>query len=517
MFDSYDDILDRIEDAIRCEETKALVMCFDSPGGDASGAMEAHRSIRRLRKKYGKPIYAYANEAAYSAAYALASAADEIWLPDTGGVGSVGVIMTLMSRSKANEMEGLDVRLITSGKRKADSHIDRPITDKIQSRTQERVDYMARVFWEIVAKSRGMSVEDVAGLQAGVFQGYEAIDAGLADGIAGWDRFVKLIRQALSASVFDDGGIERSRRRLNSEDDTMASKKLLSLIAAKDKAQAAVEGAKTDSERKKLFAAYESAILALAKFEAKHCSEEEEEEEEDMKKSSKAKRAEEEEDSDDEHDEHDEDEDEEEDEESEEEEDEDEDTDGGSDSTSDGDSDSDGDKEEAKAFFGAKTGLYTPARLVRLVRQVTGKSNIREMFGALDAMGIRMKAVAKQERRIARLEDANRRTRVEKLVTKALHEGKITRAQVEEFKAKGMQDPKFLKGFLAGLPKIVRTMKDGPVLPKLDASGNLIGTPSADQAKMVETFFSGLSGEALEKAKEDFASRATQKAPKPLY
>jgi ClpP class serine protease len=48
-----------------------------------------------------KPIHAILTENAYSAAYAIASAADRISVPRTGGVGSVGVItMHLTGRSE---------------------------------------------------------------------------------------------------------------------------------------------------------------------------------------------------------------------------------------------------------------------------------------------------------------------------------------------------------------------------------------------------------------------------------
>jgi len=500
-FDSYDDILCRIEDSLRCDETKALILCFDSPGGDAAGATECHRKIRRLRKKYGKPVYSYSNEAAYSAAYEIACAADEIWLPDTGGVGSVGVIATVMSKDKANQMMGLDVKLVTSGARKADSHPDRPLTDDIIERMQERVDYLADIFFNVVAKSREMSVKDVADLEAGVFQGFEAVESGLADGVAGWDEFLSLVAQSV-------GSTSRGRVGLSTQDEAQMAtqKKLLSLIAARDKAQAAVAGAKTDADRTKLFAEYEATIVALADFKSKHPSAQEEE---DMKhRSSKAKRAEEEEEEDDDKD--DDEKDEEEEEESEEEDDDkDEDTDGGSKSSTDGEEDA----EEMKAFYSATTGLYTPQRLVRLCQQVTGQKGIREMFGALDGMGIRVKAAAKVEKKVARLETENRKTRVERMLTKARHEGKITRAQVEPLRAKGMQDPKFLKGFLASLPKIVRTTEDGPVQPRMDARGNVIGMPSTnEQERIMENLMAGLSGDELAKAKADFAARQNAKS-----
>jgi ClpP class serine protease len=163
--------------------------------------MWCHRRIRTLRKKYDVPLYAYANECAASAAYAIASACDEIWLPDTGVVGSIGVIATLFDRTAMNRKMGLNIELVTSGDEKADGHADRPITDDIRSRMLDRVMHLARIFWAGVAKARGTTPAAVQALQAGVFYGQDAIDAGIADGVAGWNRFLRTISRSLDASA----------------------------------------------------------------------------------------------------------------------------------------------------------------------------------------------------------------------------------------------------------------------------------------------------------------------------
>lgn len=218
-WDSYEAIVDRIEDAMTGRDickyhehlygwqddfeplaempARAVVLCIDSPGGEAAGATWAHRRIRALRKQYDCPIYAYSNETTCSAAYEIACAADEIWLPDTGTVGSIGVIATLFDQTGANRKMGLSVELITSGAQKADGHADRPITDEIRTRMQRRVQQLATVFWGVVAKSRGMTPRQVQGLEAGVFTGQDAVDVGIADGVAGYERFLRFVRSSL--------------------------------------------------------------------------------------------------------------------------------------------------------------------------------------------------------------------------------------------------------------------------------------------------------------------------------
>lgn len=203
FWDSYEAILRRVEQAMVGSEdmpaARAVVLKIDSPGGEAAGSSYAHRKIRRLRKKYGIPVFAYANETAASAAYAIACAADEIWLPDTGTVGSIGVIATMFDRTEQNKKSGLNIELITSGERKADGHADRVITDDIRERMQERVMDLAQVFWSIVADARGTDVKSIADLQAGVFTGQKAVDVGIADGVASWDAFLRIVSSAVDA------------------------------------------------------------------------------------------------------------------------------------------------------------------------------------------------------------------------------------------------------------------------------------------------------------------------------
>lgn len=219
-WDSYESILARIEDACTGEDlvkeysaawwhdqddapaacpARAVVLRIDSPGGEAAGATYAHRRIRALRKKFGVPFYAYADEMVCSAAYELASACDEIWLPDTGMVGSIGVIATLFDRTEQNKMIGLNIELVTSGACKADNHADRVIDDAIRARIQKRVDDLALVFWRVVAKARGTSPRAIADLEANVFIGRDAVDVGIADGVCGWNRFLNIVGRSLDA------------------------------------------------------------------------------------------------------------------------------------------------------------------------------------------------------------------------------------------------------------------------------------------------------------------------------
>jgi ClpP class serine protease len=231
-FDSYEAILERIESAMTGDDVmsqhrraqnmhrwmhendagyvalpdidqtpaRAVVMCIDSPGGEAAGCTEAHRAIRRMRAKYDVPIYAFANELAASAGYEIACAADEIWTTESGVLGSIGVIASAFDRLGQNEKIGLKIELVTSGEEKADGHPDRPLTDPIIARVQKRVDELASIFFGVVARARGTSPKYVQGLQAATFLGQAAVDVGIADGVANFEDFIGIVERTLETS-----------------------------------------------------------------------------------------------------------------------------------------------------------------------------------------------------------------------------------------------------------------------------------------------------------------------------
>lgn len=196
-WDCYEDVLIRAQEAFEHSEMRCVLLDIDSPGGEAAGSVQCHRMLMKMRVAYRKPLYAYANESMNSAAYCIGSACDEIWCPDTGVVGSIGVIATLFDRTAANVKEGVVRELVTSGEYKADGHADREISDGVRGRMQKRVDVFADVFWGIVAAARKTTIDAVASLEAGVFVGQQAVDVGVADGVMARDEFLDLLGRSI--------------------------------------------------------------------------------------------------------------------------------------------------------------------------------------------------------------------------------------------------------------------------------------------------------------------------------
>lgn len=183
-WDGYDAIQKRVEAAHADPAVRAVMLDLDSPGGMVAGLLDCMRALRAAKAGSKKRMTAWVGSGAYSAAYGLASTCDEIVMSDTAGVGSVGVIASLMSRVDQLAKDGIDVRIASSGVEKTDGHPAVPISDGAVGRLRARVGELAGMFFaEVGAGRSALTSEALTALDGGVRYGRAAIAAGLADRI----------------------------------------------------------------------------------------------------------------------------------------------------------------------------------------------------------------------------------------------------------------------------------------------------------------------------------------------
>lgn len=181
MLISYGEIIKLVQSAADSPSIKSIVLDIDSPGGEVNGMFEAVEAIRTART--AKPVYAIVDEMAASAAFALASAADKIIIPQTGTVGSVGVLALHVDQSAKNKQDGLNHTFITSGSQKLDGNPHEPLGNDAQSRISAEVGRVAGLLFDTVARNRGLSRDAVARQDAALFHGQQAVTAGMADSL----------------------------------------------------------------------------------------------------------------------------------------------------------------------------------------------------------------------------------------------------------------------------------------------------------------------------------------------
>jgi capsid assembly protease len=164
-------------------EVKAIAEIYDSGGGEVAGCADLFET--KLEMRGNKPCWAICSESAYSAAYWLASAADKVIVPRTGGVGSIGVICLHVDMSEALSKAGLKVTFITSAgaDRKTDGRPELPLSEDALAEFRAEIDAMGAIFADSVARARRLTAEKVIGFAAGTFLGADGITAGLADAV----------------------------------------------------------------------------------------------------------------------------------------------------------------------------------------------------------------------------------------------------------------------------------------------------------------------------------------------
>lgn len=206
---SYEEIRQAFDDVMADDGFDAVVLRMDSPGGLVSGLFDLSDHVFAARGK--KPIVAVVDDMAYSAAYAIAAAADKIYVSRTGGVGSVGAIAFHEDQSKFDEQVGVKVTAIYSGAHKNDFSPHEPLSDPARERLQERVDGLREMFVQAVAKYRGLKAEAVRDTEALTYYSQEAIDIGFADEVG-------TLEDALAALTSAPESEEQRAARLAAEE-----------------------------------------------------------------------------------------------------------------------------------------------------------------------------------------------------------------------------------------------------------------------------------------------------------
>lgn len=168
--------------ALLADETVgAIVLDVNSPGGNVAGVPELADVVYAARGQ--KPVIAVANTLAASAAYWIASQADEMVVTPSGMAGSIGVFSLHADESRAWDALGVTWSLIHAGKYKVEGNPFEPLDEEARAAIQHEVDVYYGMFVDAVARGRGAKAADVrAGYGEGrVLTARDAVRAGLAD------------------------------------------------------------------------------------------------------------------------------------------------------------------------------------------------------------------------------------------------------------------------------------------------------------------------------------------------
>ncbi|MCF8510153.1 MAG: S49 family peptidase [Rhodobacteraceae bacterium] len=172
-----------IEKAFRMKPA-AVALVINSPGGSAVQSSLIAARIRRLALEKGVKVHAFVEDVAASGGYWLACAGDEIWVDDSSILGSIGVIFASFGFPEAMARQGIERRVITAGTSKslADPFLPQKPEDIARLRALQAPIHAA--FIAHVKARRGAKLAEADLFNADVWVGQQAVDLGLADGLA---------------------------------------------------------------------------------------------------------------------------------------------------------------------------------------------------------------------------------------------------------------------------------------------------------------------------------------------
>lgn len=183
---SQDSIATALRDAFESKGTRGVILRISSPGGYPVQASHVYNEIMRQRQEHPDiKVYAVCDEMCASAAYYIASAADDIYANQMSMVGSIGVLYDGFGFVDSMSKLGVERRRLVAGSKKAYMDPFSPVQPEARQELQAMLDSAHRQFISDVQAGRGKRLSSSPDIFSGrVWSGTEAKKLGLIDGFA---------------------------------------------------------------------------------------------------------------------------------------------------------------------------------------------------------------------------------------------------------------------------------------------------------------------------------------------
>ncbi len=181
---SADNVVSGLRAAFENNNSAAVILRINSPGGSPVQANYINREIKRLREIHeDKPIYAVVTDICASGGVFAAVAADKIYADKASIVGSIGVRMDGFGFVDAMEKLGIERRLMTAGEHKGILDPFQPENEFEKQHVQSLLDEIHQQFIDVVVEGRGDKLAKDKNMFSGLFwTGEQALELGLVDG-----------------------------------------------------------------------------------------------------------------------------------------------------------------------------------------------------------------------------------------------------------------------------------------------------------------------------------------------
>jgi protease-4 len=180
-----DSIVGSLRDALKHQDTKAVILRINSPGGSPVQSSYIYNEINRLRALHEDvSIYSVIVDSGASGAYYIASATEEIYANGASIVGSIGVTAAGFGYQELIEKIGVERRQFTSGEHKAFLDPFSEVVPEEKALFETLLGDVHQQFIEDVKAGRGDRLSEDPKLFSGLFwTGSQALELGLVDGL----------------------------------------------------------------------------------------------------------------------------------------------------------------------------------------------------------------------------------------------------------------------------------------------------------------------------------------------
>ena len=178
-----DAVIAGLKSAFEHEDTAAVILEINSPGGSPVQSAYIYDEIRRLRAEHSEiPLHVVVIDIAASGGYFVAAAADRIYVNPSSLVGSIGVRLDSFGFVGLMEKLGIERRLLTSGDDKALLDPFLPEQPQQKAHLQAMLKDVHEHFIQAVRDGRGERLVESEDLFSGlIWSGEKAIALGLVD------------------------------------------------------------------------------------------------------------------------------------------------------------------------------------------------------------------------------------------------------------------------------------------------------------------------------------------------
>ena len=190
-----DNILQKIEKAMKTKNLKGIVLRINSGGGSALASEIIYQELTKLNI----PIYVSMSDTTASGGYYISMAGNKVFANNATITGSIGVVSMLPKFNNAQNKYGVHSNSVSKGKYSEIYDSFEPLSEESRAKISQSMQETYKEFKSRVSKNRKIDENTLEGYAQGkIWLGDEAKNINLIDGIASLDEVIKIMAKDLN-------------------------------------------------------------------------------------------------------------------------------------------------------------------------------------------------------------------------------------------------------------------------------------------------------------------------------